>query len=60
MGKNRIWAVFLGVAALSLVAFPKDVDALKQWVYAPVWLNNQPVIYTFTVAVKFSLKSGKG
>jgi len=35
------------------------VDALKQWVYAPVWLNNQPVIYTFTVAVKFSLKPGK-
>jgi TonB family protein len=35
------------------------VDALKQWVYSPVWLNNQPVIYTFTVAVKFSLKPGK-
>ncbi len=36
------------------------VEALRQWVYAPVWLNDQPVIYTFTVAVKFSLKSGKG
>ncbi len=35
------------------------VDALKQWVYTPVWLNNQPVIYTFTVAVKFALKPGK-
>lgn len=32
------------------------VGALKQWVFAPVWLNNQPVIYTFTVAAKFSLK----
>ncbi len=35
------------------------VDALKQWVYTPVWVNNQPVIYTFTVAVKFALKPGK-
>jgi TonB family protein len=35
------------------------VDALKQWVYYPVWLNNQPVIYTFTVAAKFSLKPGR-
>jgi TonB family protein len=35
------------------------VDAVKQWVYTPVWVNNQPVIYTFTVAVKFALKPGK-
>ncbi len=35
------------------------IDALKQWIYYPVWLNNQPVIYSFTVAVKFSLKPGK-
>jgi TonB family protein len=35
------------------------VDAIKQWVYTPVWVNNQPIIYTFTVAVKFALKPGK-
>jgi protein TonB len=32
------------------------IDALKQWLYAPVWVNNQPVIYTFTVSVRFTLK----
>ena len=35
------------------------VDAIKQWVYAPVWVNNHPVIYTFTIFVKFALKPGK-
>lgn len=32
------------------------IDALKQWLYAPVRVNGQPVIYTFTVSVRFALK----
>lgn len=32
------------------------VDAIKQWLYTPVWVDNHPVIYTFTVTVRFALK----
>lgn len=32
------------------------IDALKQWLYAPVRVGSQPVTYTFTVSVRFSLK----
>jgi TonB family protein len=32
------------------------VDAVKQWRYTAVWVGNQPVIYTFTVTVRFALK----
>lgn len=34
-------------------------DALKQWRYAPVRVGGQPVIYAFTVSVRFALKPGK-
>jgi protein TonB len=32
------------------------VDAVKQWQYGPVWVDNHPVIYAFTVTVRFALK----
>jgi TonB family protein len=35
------------------------VDALKQWLYAPVRVGGQPITYSFTVSVRFALKPGK-
>jgi TonB family protein len=32
------------------------VEAVKQWLYSPVWIDGQPAIFTFTVTVRFSLK----
>ena len=31
------------------------VDAVKQWVFSPALLNGQPVVFTLTVTVNFTL-----
>jgi TonB family protein len=35
------------------------IDAVKQWQYSGAWIGGQPVIYSTTVTMKFSLNSSK-
>ncbi len=35
------------------------IDAVKEWQYSSAWIGGQPVIYSTTVSVKFSLNSSK-
>jgi len=32
------------------------IEAVKQWIYSPVWINGQAAVFTFTLTIRFSLK----